>query len=91
MLLFFISLYSPGTLPYAQNSPQKCKYDLYAEQVRTAYDDVIHIRFILNVIFHPDDGDVVCRASFRKSICVRVLNHTPQQREQWTDSLIFSK
>ena len=25
--------YRPGTLPYAQNSPQKCKYDLYAEQV----------------------------------------------------------
>lgn len=23
----------PGTLPEGQNSPQKCKYDLYAEQV----------------------------------------------------------
>ncbi|PSR74243.1 hypothetical protein PHLCEN_2v9987 [Hermanssonia centrifuga] len=23
----------PGTLPIGQNSPQKCKYDLYAEGV----------------------------------------------------------
>lgn len=28
------TLLSPGTLPADQNSPQKVKYDLYAEQVR---------------------------------------------------------
>ncbi|KZV88277.1 Homogentisate 1,2-dioxygenase [Exidia glandulosa HHB12029] len=29
----FASEAIPGTLPVAQNSPQKCKYDLYAEQM----------------------------------------------------------
>ena len=29
--IFFLR---PGTLPIGQNSPQKCKYDLYAEGVR---------------------------------------------------------
>lgn len=28
-----ITLLSPGTLPVGQNSPQKVKYDLYAEGV----------------------------------------------------------
>ncbi|KAF8059866.1 Homogentisate 1,2-dioxygenase [Lyophyllum atratum] len=31
----FASEAIPGTLPGAQNSPQKCKYDLYAEQVNS--------------------------------------------------------
>jgi len=29
----FTSEAIPGTLPFAQNSPQKCKWDLYAEHV----------------------------------------------------------
>ena len=31
-----LSLCSPGVLPEGQNSPQKVKYDLYAEGVRAA-------------------------------------------------------
>ena len=56
MLLFFISLYSPGTLPYAQNSPQKCKYDLYAEQVSGL---VLYMMASHDLIAELDDGDVV--------------------------------
>ncbi|KAI0022680.1 homogentisate 1,2-dioxygenase [Xylariomycetidae sp. FL0641] len=29
----FVSEALPGTIPYAQNTPQKCKYDLYSEQL----------------------------------------------------------
>ena len=36
--LILVSLYSPGVLPEGQNSPQKCKYDLYNEAVSVEFD-----------------------------------------------------
>lgn len=39
------TLLSPGTLPADQNSPQKVKYDLYAEQVRIH----LNVKYDVNV------------------------------------------
>jgi hypothetical protein len=50
---------SPGTLPEGQNSPQKCKYDLYAEGVR----DFFAFNASLYAEFAIDDWIILCCSS----------------------------
>lgn len=64
----------PGTLPVAQNSPQKCKYDLYAEGVSCL--SVFELVLRANRGCLIDDGGVL-RRSARGELQRVALPHPP--------------
>ena len=52
----------PGALPVGRNSPQRCPYGLYAEQLsRLALHGAAHHQRALLALPHPPDGDALGR------------------------------
>lgn len=66
---------SPGTLPYAQNHPQKCKYELYNEGVCWS-------RFMLNFVSYisTDNWQPLRWHSTERSQCVKFLSRVLSAR-----------
>ncbi|EJD06339.1 homogentisate 1,2-dioxygenase [Fomitiporia mediterranea MF3/22] len=91
----FASEAIPGSLPYAQNSPQKCKYDLYAEQMtgtsfvapkaekQTAYvrSTVLRRLCINKIAWHPIDIPKSGKVDFIDGLKSFAGNGDPTLRE----------